>query len=445
MAPKPYLRDYQAEAIRLLAIGGHWIVAGVETHIGWPQVAQVVEYQEKDFVLRPGNADLMPSIAFNADAYNLEHTAARELMLAFASALAWMAHEKLEISTWVGGGYPIGIGRRKMQSVSDFLDARMLPSAMDDLAQTALAFFREGLSSGNPFYAFLNFFKVISLFSNNGKDRERWMKDALPRMDYPRAKERYAELAASGMEDIGSYLYLEGRNAIAHAEKEPYISPDRLADHQRIDKDLPMIQNLAALAIEDACGLLRSWSQFEQRDVLGGLIALFGDEAVTAIRRSTIQPETTVRIPESVTIVARRSPETFAFERLQMEPVHAVDGLLVVLCTDSDKTLQFELIFDFAHNKFEFDPISQFGRQQDLDSYEGVMREIAYQKFTWCMFRNGSLELWDDETNELLAKSSPVMLVNMILNVEGHNATMTFLEQKRENFLAASTGDPLQK
>ena len=337
MEPKPYLRDYQAEALRLLAIGGHWIVAGVETHIGWPQMAQVVEYQGKDFILRPGSTDLMPTIAFNTGAYNLDPTVAREAVLAFASALAWMACEKLEISTWAGGGHPINIGRRKMQSVSDFLDARMLPSATEDLAQTALAFFREGLSSGNPFYAFLNFFKVISLFYTNGKDRERWMKDALPRMDYPRAKERYAELQASGMIDVGSYLYLQGRNAIAHAEKEPYISPDRLADHQRIDDDLPMIRNLAAIAIEDACGLLRSWSQFEQRDALGGLVALFGEEAVSAIRTSTVRPEMTFTIPESVTIVARRSPETCAFELLQMEPIDVTDGALTMLCSNAEE------------------------------------------------------------------------------------------------------------
>lgn len=437
MAPKPYLRDFQAEAIRLLAIGGHWIVAGVETHIGWPQVAQVVEYQGKDFILRPGSVDLMPTIAFNKGAYNLDHTAAREAVLGFASALAWMAREKLEISTWVGGGRPINIGRGKMQSVTDFLDARMLPSATNDLTQTALAFFREGLSSGNPFYAFLNFFKVISLFSTNGTDRERWMKDALPRMDYPRAKERYADLHASGMADVGSYLYLEGRNAIAHAEKKPYISPDRLEDHQRIDDDLPMLQNLAAIAIEESCGLLRSWSQFEQRDALGGLVALFGEDAVTAIRTSTVRPDTAVPIPESVTIVARRSPETCAFESLQMELNGVTDGTLIVSCSNSDKTVQFKLQLDFANNKFEFDPVRQFGRLEDLESYEGVVQEIACQKFAWCMFRNGSLELWNDETNELLAKSRPVMLNNTWLDVKEHNATMTLLEQKRLDFLAA--------
>lgn len=167
---KPYLRDYRAEATRLLTIGGHWIVGGVETHVGWPQVAQVVEYQGKDFILRPGDKDTMPNIAFNAGAYKLDQKEARAHILSFASALAWMSSAKLEITAWAGGGYPVALGQRKMRSVTAFLDARMLPSPNDDTAHTALAFFREGLSTGNPFYAFLNFFKVISLFFPKGKD-----------------------------------------------------------------------------------------------------------------------------------------------------------------------------------------------------------------------------------------------------------------------------------
>ena len=60
-----------------------------------------------------------------------------------------------------------------------------------------------------------------------------------------------------------------------------------------------------------------------------------------------------------------------------MEPIDVTDGALTILCTNADQTVQFKLILDFANNQFEFDPISQFGRRQDLESYEGVMREIA--------------------------------------------------------------------
>ncbi|QJQ02334.1 hypothetical protein C798_19455 [Herbaspirillum rubrisubalbicans Os34] len=391
----------------------------------------MVEYQGRDFILRPGDKDTMPSIAFNAGFYNLDQKEAREQILSFASALAWMSSAKLEITAWVGGGYPLALGQRKMRSVTDFLDARMLPSPQDDTAHTALAFFREGLSTGNPFYAFLNFFKVISLFFPKGKEREQWMKEALSRLEYPRAVDRHEELRISGMEDIGGYLYLEGRNAIAHSEKTPYVSPDRLADHERIDKDLPILENLAAQAIRESCGLLNSWSQFEARDALGGLSAMFGEDVVQAIRKSKIEPDTQAEFPDAVTIVARRSSEAYALENFSFLPIGVEHGELRVLSENAEKSIQVEFHFDFVNNRFEFDPLTCVRRVRDLTTLAGVEREIACQDFIWCLYRNGSIEVWNDANNELLAKSRPVLLVNMMLDIEEHNRTLAELKQQR--------------
>ena len=56
---------------------------------------------------------------------------------------------------------PIGVHRGKF--VRRFFNGEHLPVAKTSQEKTAIAFYREGVSLDNPFYAFLSLYKVISV------------------------------------------------------------------------------------------------------------------------------------------------------------------------------------------------------------------------------------------------------------------------------------------
>lgn len=246
------------EAERLVAERGDWVVGAIETHVPWPMQKQAISYEDKVFILLPlgepnprfDNARTLPAISLRADKYGLDHDQARREIMRFASALAWREQAKIEILEWTGGLSPRSIGIMRNNIVSDYMCPENLPSVIDDKAATALAFYREGVSLDNPFYAFLSFYKAFSVAIQNGSDRGTWISSNLRKIYFPRAKERLVELDNQGI-TVGTYLFEQGRNAIAHADREPFINPDNADDYYRLSLDLPLMHNFAVLAIKE--------------------------------------------------------------------------------------------------------------------------------------------------------------------------------------------------
>lgn len=168
---KYYLRDLQSDAAQLLKERGEWVIAGVETSIAWPKVPQVVPFGGVDFILRPLTDEDAATVSVNADRAKVTSKDARDLILRFGSALAWTEGHNFEVTTWMGASHAIRIGRRRGNVVREFMDPEMLPGIPDDDAATALAFYREGISSDNNFYAFLSLYKVLSFIHRDGKQR----------------------------------------------------------------------------------------------------------------------------------------------------------------------------------------------------------------------------------------------------------------------------------
>jgi len=223
---KPYLRDLRAEAEEAVREVGEWVVAGVLTSIPWPTTMQVVMFDGLDFILRPGSDRAIPSVCLNVQKFGLTAKDARDRILRFGSALAWSESKSFEVSMWTGGSCAVGVGRMQGNVAQEFLDSDFLPVILDEDAATALALYREGLSSTSHFYAFLSLFKAISFVHRDGKRREDWFKLALPNLTEQRAAQRIQELRASGV-DVSQYLWDEGRNAIAHAERDVIVNPDK--------------------------------------------------------------------------------------------------------------------------------------------------------------------------------------------------------------------------
>lgn len=137
-----------------------------------------------------------------------------------------------------------------------------LPSTLDDDADLALGLFREGMSVNSSPFAFLSYFKILNIKHGGGSAQKNWINQNLQHLWYSPAVDRLNELNGT-VSDIGKYLYEEGRCAVAHAHGNPIVNPDNYADKRRMESDLPLMKELAALFIERELGVLSESSYWD--------------------------------------------------------------------------------------------------------------------------------------------------------------------------------------
>jgi len=124
-----------------------------------------------------------------------------------------------------------------------------LPRVSDPKAQLALALYREALCVNSVPYAFLGFAKVLNVFLAGDVKTIKWINENLANVNGILERARIVQLQQEGT-DIGKYLYVNGRCAVAHAYSDPLVDPDIPNDERRLLRDLPLIQSLAQLLIE---------------------------------------------------------------------------------------------------------------------------------------------------------------------------------------------------
>jgi hypothetical protein len=142
----------------------------------------------------------------------------------------------------------------------DFL---YLPQPQSDNASLALALFREGMSVNSSPFSFLSYFKVLNIGFPTGPKIAEWVNFNLGHVRYSPALDRLNELKKSNA-DIGAYLNVQGRCAVAHANSQPIVNPDRYDDKRRLELDLPLMKAIAENFIERELGVLTD-SSFAER------------------------------------------------------------------------------------------------------------------------------------------------------------------------------------
>jgi hypothetical protein len=188
----------------------------------------------------------------------VDRTEARRVIKRFLSVLAWSSGYYVREGQEDNGPLraatnhrpPIGGGSGH---VFEHYLVGCLPAPVDEESRFALAFYREGLSESNRSYQFLSFAKVLNL---RLKDKEQiaWINAHADEIVDPIAKIRIETLRVEG-KDIGEYLYVSGRCAIAHALGEPRVDPDDPEDLHRLYEDMPAIRALAARFITFELGV----------------------------------------------------------------------------------------------------------------------------------------------------------------------------------------------
>src|SRR5262249_54561977 len=101
---------------------------------------------------------------------------------------------------------------------------------------------------------FLGYFKIINTRYPDGAPQIAWINRTLPLLTDEAANKRVADLTATE-NDIGRYLYVSGRCAVAHAFNNPVVDPDNPEDLLRLGADMPVAKALAEYLIEHEYGI----------------------------------------------------------------------------------------------------------------------------------------------------------------------------------------------
>lgn len=185
----------------------------------------------------------------------------------FLSRFAWTRNGGVEEFFHIGTNAPNEPGRlgqgtyaRSGWATIDPPQYIYLPLMLDEKAELGLALYREGLSVNSVPFRFLSLFKVLNILYASGVGQEKWINDSLDAIWYQPAVDRLREIRVLH-HDVGRYMYVQGRCAVAHASSNPLVNPDIYSDRRRLESDLPLMKELAALFIENELGV-RSESAF---------------------------------------------------------------------------------------------------------------------------------------------------------------------------------------
>lgn len=434
---KHYLRDLQGDAAELLKERGQWVIAGIETGIAWPKAPQVVPFSGADIILRPLTDEDAATVCINAEKSGISPTEARDLIMRFGSALAWSEGHSFEVTTWMGASHAIRIGRRRGNVVRNFMDPELLPTIPNDDAATALAFYREGISGTNNFYAFLSLYKVLSYIHRDGKRRGAWIEKTLPTLSDEDAKNRIQELNNGGI-NASEYLRDDGRHAIAHAEKDVFVNPDKLVDHERIYRDLPIMRALARKAIEEQFQIYPYLSHNKPKESeVPGFERMLGPELIAQLMKKDDIEAFNIDVPDHVTALIRHGNRIIAFEDMTLSEMQRFENGCAFKVVNQDDTFFIAVGIDLKNQKLMYEPQGNCGVKLDKRSRTSIEITQKVQEFNWLYYGNGSLELWDADKDELLGVTEPYIPVNMMQDPEA----MEKIRSEMQKLLDEATED----
>ncbi len=403
----------------------------VETGVPWPTRETVVRFRDHDITLSPETDTLPPTVLLVYDSDNTTQDEALLLVRRFLSSLSWAEGAALQDKESVDGGQPIWIGKGGGRVVSPNFRADYLPDPADPKASLALALFREALGVNSVPYRFLGFAKILNILYAAKKDQVTWIDATVGKLQDNDAKARLAEIRALG-QDVGEYLYVSGRCAVAHAYADPVVDPESPDDLRRLSSDLPLMKALAAHLIEHEMGVKSHATIWREhlyelngfRDLLGAVVdRLRAGEGVTVGEMPSL-PRLSLRV--------RGQKVMEGFEGLKTDIVDILDGQRLVLKSESDDGLvEALLILNFGEERLEFDPFEHFSVGDD-GSPRAVRHGLDGVGMRRALLLNGQLEVWDAESGALLGRTDPYVGVNIDLSATANGLEKLAAELEAE-------------
>lgn len=409
---------------------GDWRLINVRPQMAWPTKAQSINFEDHEVWVVPVTNNAKPGLAVrNA---RLERDATFAMLYRLLSLISWY-EEAGAIVTGHGGGSPLfpsyGEEKGSVTLLPDTIDFNRMPLVARPDAQLALALMREGRGLNHPAYSFLTFYRVLECAIPHGKRRGKWIEGHVALIEDRRASEALDQLGLKDPNEIGRHLRESGRNAVAHAKGDPIANPDDPVEYQRLQRERPIIEALASMAIEEILGVKSShtiWS--EHLYELAGWKPIFGADLIDRIARNE-QPlaNETIDVPD-VSVRLRRSERFAPLDEMRCVGWGVDDSKAVVQFRSRDGLVTLTFLLDFQNERLEF-PLHDGMQFADDGSVEAAKVGKSLAKFIQDYNANGELQIWNAENGELMSRCEAFMPVNVIFNPEGAAAELAAWDQ----------------
>jgi len=428
-----------------LRVRGEWLCLNIEMRTSWPTRPQSFEFEEQTLWVMPVTTEHYPGLALNLPA-GFDRDDAFALLHRALSVIAWLQDSGAIVAQMSGGSLPRMMGMKQQfgYGIREDFDLSDLPQITTPAGKLALALMREGRGLNHPAYSFLSFFRALEIAIPDGKARGAWVSANLERLGGQHAKEALEKVKATVQGDIGKHLRESSRHAIAHAQANPTINPDDPRDAKRLQNELPLIEALAVLAIEDHLGIQtrhRMWQ--EHLYELRGWRSILGEALIAESKKADpVEPDIEVDLP-LIDFQLRRS-DPFPMLR-GMIPAHISlhDQRVEIGYRSSDGLIELVFFLNFGEERLEFD-MERSLRALDDGTAAAAQNVKEQTRFLWDYFGNGEIQIFNSDTHALISRVDAFLPLNMIANLEGHEAQMKRWDKLIADREAAETRDAQQ-
>lgn len=408
-----------------LKVNGEWLCLNIDTRAAWPTRPQAFAFEDHQVWVMPLTTENYPGLAANKPA-DMDRDECFALLHRALSVLAWMQDTGAVVVHMSGGNLPRMMGMRQQlgHAIRDNFDLSDLPAIREASGKIALALVREGRGLNHPGYSFLSFFRALETAIPNGKARGEWVTNHIDRIDGRRAKDALGNLKATVQGDIGKHLRESGRHAIAHAKADPIINPDEPRDARRLESELPIIEALAVLAIEDHLGVQtrhKAWQ--EHLYELRGWKSIFPAAVIeTSLVTEPSDIQENIDLP-LIDFRLRRSEPFPLLERMTPVQVSLANQRVELVYRSVDGLAEMTFWLNFAEERLEFDLNQSFNLYDD-GSASAARNGKERCRFIWDYFGNGEIQIWDADTGKLISRVDAFIPLNMMGNHDGHVAEL---------------------
>jgi len=400
----------------------NWLTAAVKATFPWPDQKVSLEYLGNTFILHPETEYDSQAVSMHCST-EMNMPTANLLLNRFLSALSWTHEGGISVLFSAGnnGPEPIKVGVTPSRFITHKFRADNLPEPKDERSLRALALYREAASEQNPAYSFLGFFKIINILANGGTQQIDWINNHLHIISQPHILKRLNELQKFH-QNIGDYLYYQGRCAIAHAYDEPVVDPDLPEEIKRLSDDIAIIKELAVWAIENELGIIstKSYNAAHLYEI-EGFSEMLGSAIVEDLKAGKmVSALPDIMNPLSFSVRVRNHNLLNSFENLKLVRVEQDEKQLLCLLESDGGTLHLEFALDFGQNRLLFDSLHRV-KIRDNESAEAMYALNDFALFAKAQYLNGEIEIYNQNNGKLLSRTRPFIPTNIDLPATIHN------------------------
>lgn len=407
---------------------GNWCCGYVKAEFLWPNRVYAQSYEGRDFFLIPPCAAEDGVVMYPAVALKLpdseDHSVGAKAINELLSAMTWSKDKSASVVAWGGGSRLHPCVGKESAGVNDNAYFPDLPENLPEKAKLALALYREGKSMDHVVYACLSFLKILNVQFSQPHAQMEWINNSVAGIRGYEARRRLEELQTES--NVGQYLFVSSRCAIAHAFASPLVNPDDPSDERRLRRDYPLIKELAVLAVEQVFRVRSPSTVYAEHFYE---LAGFKEWLPSHVRdNATLMAEScgSIKFPRlRFELVGR---DGYApLDELDATFLAAADGCAIVECRSVRYPVSINLYLNFAEERLQLDLLNAVSCGDDgtADAAQAISDVL---RFRWDYYRQYIFQVRSVPDDIVLGRASAFIPENHWLDPNELNEVRRFAD-----------------